>query len=204
MMPEDLDYNRAVWRKKYSSIMKFRMPELNSFNSNSYNYRYDTLGREETCEAYRSAIFYIQLSPKIANEIVEMAFKATYEYLYNSVSGKYGAYHLLLLNDDEGQLMHEKRPVFDWLSATKLCRDYLEKYSDAHYQFSKVLTQVFPLTDLYSRERYPNHDDLCVIVHDGDGIKFDDNIRTRLIKCSNKLIRIVADKDEDILVEQII
>jgi len=72
---EDLNCGTAKWLRKYNYIIGLRKPEVSCYDPNSYNYRYDTLGREGFCHVYRSGVFYIQLSPRINTKIIEMALK---------------------------------------------------------------------------------------------------------------------------------
>lgn len=206
MIQQDLDYNHAKWRLKYSSIINSRKPDVDTFDRNSYNYRYDTMGRESSgeCEAYRSAIFYIQLSPKINTKVIEMALKATHGHLYNSISQDYGAYHMLFLNDDKGKLMHCKKPQNNWTNASKICEEYITNYAKTNYKYSKTLSQLFPLIDIYSMDNYPSKIDLCVVICDNDGISLGQTFKDAILQRCNKLIRISSDNDEGISVERVI
>lgn len=187
------DFLNEEWFNRFKSYVSCRKPLLNSYNLNSYNYKYDMLGREATVEAYRSVIFYIQLSPNIDINRVEVMIKEVYKHLYNSASRSYGKYHIMFMNDNEGNLMHNGKPFSNWNDAIQAVIEFENKYSLSNYQYSKCLKMIFPFTGIYTRETYPSKKDLCILITDCDGITIDDDIKSRLISSCNKLISVEAD-----------
>ena len=203
MPQEEKPQNDMRWIKKYDNIIGTMKPELNSYNRDEYNYRYGTMDTENTCEAYRSAIIYIQLSPKINIKNIEQVLKTTSKHLYDSSQRKYGFYHMLFLNDAQGNLMHDGKPANSWQEAYTIIDKYFSQYATLNYQFSKVITQIFPRIDLYTRERYPSNEDLCVIITDAKGITYDGQFKDIIIKRCNKLVKIVSEDKMEVQVEHI-
>lgn len=156
------------------------------------------------CKEYRSAIFYVQLSPEINTKIIEMTLKATYSHPYNSVSEEYGVFHMLFLNDDMGILMLIKKSQNNWNYANEVCQEYSSNYLKANYQYLKTLSQLFQIIGLYSKDHYPSEYDLCIVISDNERISCGQKIKETVLQSCNKLIRISTANNDDILVERVI
>lgn len=161
------------------------------------------MGRDSSCMAYRSALFYVQLSPRIEPKIVEMALKATWSDLNNYVANKHGQYFLLFLNDEKGQLIYNKQPETDWSRAAKICGQFISDYSKSNYAYAKELSQLFPKNGPHRAIGHPGRDELCVLITDSDGVVLAGEVRNSILRKCNKLVRIVADKGADIYVEKV-
>lgn len=202
MTPADLDLNNDKWRLQYQHIINNRKPLISSFDSNAYNYKYDTMGIESTYNAYRSAIIYLQLSPHINTEIIKIVFKTTKAHLTFGL-GKQSPFHVLFLNDEKGNLMHTGKPINDWRLAAKTAEKYLHDFSSANYIYSNKMSQIFPRIDFYAREVYPSRNDLCVLITDQRGVIVDEQIKNKILNKCNKFVKIVADNNTNIEVIRI-
>ncbi|GEM_PF-3499126 len=188
-MNDKLTLDQAL--NAYRSIIKSRLPQPCSRDANAYDYRTGSMGRESSEPAYRGAIFYVKLSPKIDPEVLRGFLKKTEYYMVDGRNSR-GRFHMLFLNDENGKFIHPKGPCIGRSNALRAARDYFDRYLDSTQGFEKKLTQVFPQIDLYSREKYPSKYDLCVLVTDEDGVEFDEDAARRIIRNSNKFVHIKA------------
>lgn len=193
-MPE----NDTAWVGKLISLIKYNVPILNARNDYAYNSRLGCLGREEEATAYRSAIFYLQLSPELDPGAIDLVLQAVHRYMKKNVS----LYHILYMNNEQGDLLYEKKPCQDWKEAGRLCRERLDELGESNHQYSGTLNKLFPLVDIYSHAQYPDKKDLCLIIHD-DGFSLPDEVRESMAGKCSKLISITARAGVPVTVEQL-
>lgn len=186
-MDSIVDFNGAL--NTYSSIIKNKLPQPNSYDSNTYNYRTGSMGRESSNTGYRSAIFYVQLSTKIAPVNLYGFLKKTEQYIINGYNSP-GIFHMFFLNDENGKLIHPKGHCTGHSNALRATNDYFNKYLASTDDYPKKLAQIFPASDLYPREKSVSKDDLCILITDEDGVTADEEVLHGIIRKANKLIHI--------------
>jgi len=100
--------------------------------------------------------------------------------------------------------MENKERLYHWRDASKVCSQFISDYSHTNYTYSKELSQIYPKIGRHLSTIYPNKYDLCVLITDMYGISLTDEVKKTILRKCNKLVRIVADNDADVLVEEII
>lgn len=183
------DLNRLVNRKKVS---------ISSYNSDQYNYRVgDSMGCEDDYDGFTAVIFYFQLSSNIDIDNVK---KVVLSIDRNVNRYRKTKLCTLFLNNENYELIHPKNVVYNHNQVANVIDEYYLKYSIDNQGYSNKLYEIFPPISLYSRNRHPSSEDLCVIFHDDKGISIDDDIREKVLRLRRRFIFVNVSKNQEISV----
>lgn len=188
-MYQNLDIDSAL--HEYRRLISSKLPQPRSWDSNAYDNRTGSMGRESSDPGYRSVIFYIQLSKKIVPEILREFFTTTERYLIDNY-GSNAKFHMMFLNKEDGKPLHPGKPCLGRSNAMTYTTGIFAQYAGTHSAYAKKLNALFPQTDLYETAKYPSKDDLCVLVTDEGDVELAEGIREEALRKPNRFIQIMV------------